>query len=152
VTLDVAGIVAAVESHAEQLGVFERVITSEPKSAPGNGLSAAIWASLIGPVPAASGLDVVTVRLELMVRILKPMLSQPYGQIDPDILAASDGLMGAYCGSFTLGGEVRDVDLFGAHGPGLSGRAGYITIDKTMFRVMDITLPLIINDLWTEAP
>ena len=151
-SLDVAGIVAAVESHAEATGVFERVVTTEPKAAPGKGMSVAIWAQDVGPVNAASGLAAVSVRVTLMVRVLKPMLSQPYGQIDPDILTAVDTLMSAYAGDFNLGGTVRNVDLLGQHGTAMAGRAGYLTIDKQTFRIMDITLPLIINDLWNEVP
>lgn len=150
--LDVVGIVAAVESHARELGVFEDVVTTEPKSAPGNGIYAAIWVEGITPVPAASGLGAVSTLLTLTVRVMKRMLSLPYGSIDPDMLAAVDQVMGAYAGSFTLGGEVRDVDLLGMYGTRMAGKAGYITLDKTMFRVMDISLPLVVNDLWPEVP
>jgi hypothetical protein len=133
--------------------MFERVVTTEPKSAPGNGLSVAVWVQELGPVGAASGLNAVSVRLVLMIRVLKPMLSQPYGQIDPDILTAVDTLMAAYAGSFQLGGGiVRNIDLLGQHGVPMAARAGYVTIDKAMFRIMDITLPMIVNDLWNETP
>lgn len=150
--LDVAGIVAAVESHARAIGGIEDVVTVEPKSAPGNGVYAAIWLSDIAPVPAASGLGAVSTLLLLTVRVMKRMLSLPYGQIDPDLLAVTDSLMGAYAGAFELGGEVRNVDLLGMYGTKMAGRAGYLTLDKAMFRVVDISLPLVINDLWLEAP
>lgn len=149
--LDVVGIVAAVESHALSLGVFERVLTSEPKNAPGNGASCAIWLEQIGPIAAASGLISVSTRLVMTARVLKPFLEQPYGQIDTDMLTAVDALMRAYSGGFTLGGLVRNVDLLGQHGVALAGKAGYVQIDKSVFRIMDITLPLIINDLWDEV-
>ena len=151
-TLDVAGIVAAVQSHAEATGLFELTVTTEPKSAPGKGLTAAIWFAGIGPVSAAAGLAAVAVRVTLMVRVLKPMLSQPYGQIDPDMMTATDTLLAAYCGAFTLGGQVRNIDLLGQHGVALEAKSGYVTIDRQMFRIVDITVPLIINDLWTETP
>lgn len=149
--LDVAGVLASVQSHAASLGLFERVNTSEPKNAPGNGLTCAIWAQRMGPT-VGSGLASVSVRLILMVRILKPALTQPYEQIDPDILTAADGLLAAYCGNFTLEGKVKSVDIFGEAGTGLDAQAGYVTIDKTLFRLMDITLPLLTNDLWAEVP
>jgi hypothetical protein len=151
-SLDVAGIIGAVQSHAASIASIETVVTNEPKSAPGDGISCAIWFSEIAPVPGASGLGSVSVLLTLMVRVMKPMLSQPYGQIDPDMLAVTDLLMAAYAGAFTLGGEVRDVDLLGMYGSKLMARAGYLTLDKYMYRVVDITLPLVINDLWTEVP
>lgn len=151
-SLDVAGIVAAVESHAQAIGGIERVVTNEPKSGPGNGISAAIWVSDITPVPANSGLGTVSVLLLLTVRVMKPMLSQPYGQIDPDMLTVADALMRAYAGAFTLGGEVQDVDLLGRYGTKMAGRAGYLSLDKSLLRVIDISLPLTVPDLWAEAP
>lgn len=151
-SLDVAGIVAAVESQARSIGGIEDVVTVEPKSAPGDGVYAAIWLSDMSPVPGGSGLGAVSVVLVLTVRVMKRMLSLPYGQIDPDLLGVTDSLMRAYAGAFTLGGEVRDVDLFGMYGTKMAARAGYLTLDKAMFRVVDISLPLIINDLWSEAP
>lgn len=151
-SLDVQGIVAAAESHAQATGLFERVVTTEPKSAPGKGLSCSIWFAEVRPVAAAAGLDAVAVCLTLSVRVWKPMLSQPYGQIDPDMMAATDTLMAAYCSAFTLGGLVRNVDLLGQHGTSLNARSGYVTVDNQHFRIVDINLPLIINDLWTEVP
>jgi len=150
--LDVAGIVAQLASQALSLGVFEDVVTVEPKSAPGDGVFLAIWVQGITPVPGGSGLASLSVDLVFQARIMKRMLSQPYGQIDPDMLAACDALMRAYAGAFTLGGEVRDVDLLGMYGTKLEAKAGYLTLDKALFRVMDITLPLVINDLWAEVP
>lgn len=150
--LDVNGILAAVQSHASETGLFEDVVTVEPKSAPGDGLYAAIWVDNLAPVAAGSGLNAVSTALTLTVRIMKRMLSQPYGQIDPEILTAADTLLRAYAGAFTLDGKVRNVDLFGMYGSRMEGQAGYLSLDKAMFRIFEITLPLTISDLWAEVP
>ena len=150
-SIDIAGIVAAVQSHAQAAGSIETVVTSEPKSAPGTGISAAIWVSDISPAGPASGLAAMSVVLTLMVRVMKPMVSQPYGQIDSDLLEAVDELMTAYAGAFTLGGEVRNVDLFGMYGSAMAAKAGYLQLDKGLLRVMDITLPLVLDDVWAEV-
>lgn len=151
-TLGAAGIMAAVVSHAKATGKFERVIGHEPKSAPGNGLTCAVWAQPITPVPAASGLASTTVRLELAVRTYLNMLSEPQDDIDIRSLDAADALLAAYHGDFELGGQVRNIDLLGAHGDPLRVTPGYIELDSKLFRAFDITLPLIINDLWSQAP
>jgi hypothetical protein len=59
--------------------------------------------------------------------------------------------MAAYSGDFTLGDVVQEVDLLGEVGVPLRAQAGYITINQTMYRCMDITLPLIVNDLWSQS-
>jgi len=143
---------AQVISHAGATGMFESVNGHEPKNAPGNGLNAAIWLQSIEPFPGGSGLNAVTICLTFTIRIYLNFQSQPYDSIDPAIIKAADALMTRYSGDFQLGGEVRDVDLFGESGNKLKCTAGYLDQDGKKFRVFVITLPLIVNDVWAEAP
>lgn len=150
--MDIAGILDAVTSHAQGLGLFERVNTHEPDNAPGNGLSAAVTVAEVVPVPVASGLAGTTGRLTLNVMVFAPLPQEPADDIEPQIVRAVDALMTAYSGDFELGERVRNVDLLGAHGTPLSTTTGYVTIDAQTYRVAIITLPLIVNDLWGQAP
>jgi hypothetical protein len=34
----------------------------------------------------------------------------------------------------------------------MTARAGYINQDNKMYRVMTITLPLVVNDTWLQSP
>lgn len=149
--MDTAGIVAAVTSHAQTLGEFDVVSFHEPKGAPGSGLSLAVIASDGGTVAAASGLASASSRVALTARIFKPLLGQPGDETDADLLTAMDLLFGAYASAFTLDGLVRNVDLLGQHGTGLTWRAGYVRIDEVTFRIVDINLPMILNDQWNEV-
>jgi hypothetical protein len=151
--LGAAAILAAVRSHAQSLGLFEQVLGHEPKSAPaGGGLVAAIWVQDLRPIAAGSGLASTSARLEVSVRVYANLLQEPLDALDANILAAVDALMAAYSGDFELGGLVRNVDLLGAHGDPLSAAAGYLPQDSKWYRVMVITLPLLINDLWSQSP
>ncbi len=149
--MDVEALFAAVESHAMTLGRFDQVNRHEPKNAPGNQLVAAIFVADIGPASTASGQASTTARVEFTIRIYSNMMQEPQDAIDPNILAAVDLLLNAYQGDFTLGGTVMAVDLLGMAGEPLRARAGYINQDSTLYRVMDITLPLLIADAWTQA-
>ncbi|MFC4609724.1 hypothetical protein ACFO9E_18165 [Streptomyces maoxianensis] len=149
-TLAVSSILSQAASHAKRLGLFKQVMTHEPKSAPRNGLTACLWVNSIAPVPGVSGLAATSGRVELSVRIYESMLSEPQDAIDVRILGATEKLMAAYSGDFTLGGEVMEVDLLGAHGTALSAEAGYLNQDGKLYRVMVITLPLIISDIWNQ--
>jgi hypothetical protein len=146
----VSDLVAQCESHLMRSGLFDRVNWHEPKSSPGVGVTAATWFTATTPV--RSGLVSTTVRVELLVRMYMPMLREPMDDIDPAMMRALDVLMRQYSGDFTLGGEVRNVDLLGEHGTPLQARSGYLRVDSTLYRVVDITLPLIVNDLWEQAP
>lgn len=148
--LDVTTILDGVVSHALASGYFERVNQHEPKSPPGNGLSAAVWADRIEPV-RSSGLLSTSARVVFQLRIYSGMLTEPQDDIDPNVMLAVDGLMTAYSGDFSLGGNVRSVDLLGQSGTPLSAQAGYISISNNMYRVMTITLPVIVNDVWDQV-
>ncbi|SRR5260370_1264568 len=139
-------------SHALKLGVFDKVANHEPKNAPGNGLFASIYAQEIDPLPDISGLAATSGRVAFHIRIETNMLQEPQDDIDGQILTAATTLMGEYSGNLSLGGTVRNVDLLGAHGEALSARAGYLDIDKKLYRVLVVTLPVIINDLWVQSP
>jgi hypothetical protein len=144
-------LIGALEDHAASLGQFDQINRHEPKSAPGRGLTAAIWVDRLRPV-RTSGLNSVSVALDVMVRVYLPMLTEPQDEIDPLMLDAVDALCATYGGDFQLGGRVRSVDLFGAGGVQLQAQAGYMQQDGRLYRVMTITVPCVVNDLWTEAP
>lgn len=148
-TFPILEIFQAVESHALKLGRFERVNTHEPKNAPGNGLTCAIWTEHLEGI-RSSGLDSTSAVLRVYVRIYDNMLREPQDAIDPGIVTATSELFNAYNGDFELGGLVRNVDVLGAAGVSLQAKAGYIQQDKGLFRCMTIVLPLIINDAWDQ--
>jgi hypothetical protein len=149
--LDVVAVLDAVVSHALASGLFGAVNGHEPASAPGSGLTAAVWVQALAPV-RSSGLAATSGRLELTVRLYSNMTSEPPDAIDPAMLGAVSTLMAAYSGDFDLGQHVRHVDLLGSAGVPLSARAGYLRQDDREYRVMDITLPALVNDIFTQAP
>lgn len=149
---EILSIFRAVESHAQAAGLFERVNLHEPKNAPGNGLSCAIWADNIGPARQQSGLAATSVRIVFNVRLYSNMLQEPQDMIDPNLLGACAALLEDYSGDFTLAGKVESVDLLGKAGIPLQAQAGYINQDGRLMRVMTITLPTIVSDAWSQSP
>lgn len=143
--LDVTGLLDAVQSDIMALGLFERVNTHEPKNAPGHGLTCAIWAQSINTFRQRSGLDTTSAQVTFNVRIYSTMIQEPQDAIDPEVMRAVDVILNAFNGDFTLGGQPGYVDLMS-----ITSTAGYITIDKTAYRVMTITLPVIVDDVWNQ--
>ncbi len=153
-SLDIRGILDAIQSHALASGWFDAVNSQEPKSPPSQGLTCAVWPQRLRPAAGASGLASTTIRLGFTVRLYMGITSEPGppdASIDPYMLDACDALMGAYSGDFTLGGLVKEIDLLGAHGDPLGLDAGYTRVESgSEYRVIDITLPVIVNDLWLQ--
>lgn len=148
-------LVDALASHAMGLGLFEAVNGHQPSAPPGHGLSLAIWVQNIGAT--TSGLASTSGLVVMSLRIYSPIIQEPPDMIDPAVMDAVDQLFAAYSGDFTLGGLVRQVDLLGQrnvnqNAGGLAAIAGYIEYDRQIYRTMTINLPLIINDLWDQAP
>lgn len=141
----------AVVADVLQSGYFEKVNKHEPKRKPGKGLTAAIWLQAINPVALASGLAATSAQLIFIARIYSNMLKEPQDMIDPELMRATSNLMRRYHTGFTFNGLIRNIDLLGTFGQALAANAGYLEQDSTMFRVMDITIPCIVNDVWVQV-
>jgi hypothetical protein len=148
---DVQALQDALVSHAMALGVFERVNGHEPKSSPGSGLTASVFFS--GPIRPArtSGLASTSLVLTARVRIYAPMLQEPADAIDPMVVGAVTSFMAAVSADFSLDGLVRNVDLLGYEGAPMDGQPGYLNQDNKIFRVGDITVAMIVNDVFDQA-
>lgn len=148
----------ALQTHALRVGYFDRVNKSEPKRAPDYGLTAAIWPQNIAPLPTESGLPITTGLVTYVARIYQPMLQDPIDQIELNMMRATALLMAALSADYQLtdaGGTgeplIRNVDLLGAYGPGLAANAGYLDVDRTKYRVMDIDVPMVVNDMYEQV-
>lgn len=153
-TIVAATLSTALIDDLGQLGVFDQINKHEPKSAPGRGVTTSFWINEFAPV-ASSGLAATSMRLTYNQRIYMPMLDDPQDAIDDAILDATITVMAAYSDQFTLRDPnglqlIRQVDLLGSSGDGLSAKAGYINQDSRVYRAMVINLPLIINDVFDQ--
>jgi hypothetical protein len=81
------------------------------------------------------------------------MLKEPQDMIDPQLMRAASSIMRRYHDDFDFGLDpvVRNVDLLGSFGVALSLVTGYVEQDNVMMRIADITVPIIINDVWTQT-
>lgn len=152
-------LISAVVSHAAATGLFDQVQGGEFTGAPGNGLSCAVWVNDVVPVQS-SGLAATSMRVELFVRVYCNAFTEPVDVIDPAAIDAVDVLLADYISHFTMDGFLRLVDVRGSDGNPIRVQAGYLTMGSARdtggggrtYRVMTITLPLIVNDLYSESP
>lgn len=151
--LDARGLQSAVLSHCLSLGVFDRVNGHEPESVPGTGITAACWFGPLRPAAGASGLNTTSAVIIMRVRLYQPATMRPADAIDVNLLAALDTLIASLSADFTLGGTVRNIDIFGAYGGGqLAGEDVWLEMpDGAKMRGYDLSIPCVINDVWTQA-
>lgn len=149
--LNIEAMVDAIASHAAGTGLFERVNLHEPKSAPGAGMHAAVWAQQIRAVPQRSGLAATSARVVFTIRLYRNMTAEPQDSIDPEMMRAVDTLIGLVHGDFDLGGTVAEVDLLGMYGDPLEATAGYLNQDGKLYRIIDLNIPMVINDAWAQS-
>lgn len=146
-------VINAVRSHAQRTALFAQEAGHEPARAAGRGLSTMVVVQDLAPVRGQSGLDSTTMRLGLAVRVLLPMQRGAGDEVDPTIVGAVDALMAAYTAGFTLDGLIKQVDVYGsAGGEGLRATFGYLDMQGGTYRFGEITLPLLINDVYDQTP
>lgn len=153
VAIDTQACIDALKSHALSLGHFSSVNSVDVGSTPPSAdLTAVVYPNRIRALPSASGLNSTSVAIDFMMRLIRGMNVDPLGSIDVEMITATDALMNSYSGNFTLGGLIAYVDLLGQHGESLNADSGFIKLDSDQtFRIVDITIPCIINDVWNQA-
>jgi len=133
--------------------LFVDVLDYESRATVPDGVLAAVYFNELRPAPADSGLSATSGVLVLNVRLYVSTVRQPYGAVERSIVKAAQQLIGALTASYTLGGSVRNIDLLGAGGVSLAAQGGYVPgLDGKLMRVITITLPSIVNDVWEQTP
>jgi hypothetical protein len=135
-----------IQSYAQQLGIFQGVDTHDPWNAPGNRLYCSINLGVARLLPTASGMISASGQVTLTVRVWSSALQKPLDDIDPEVLAAACSLLGALAGGFTLNESVRNIDIFA-----LVAQPAWVDFEGKPFRVIEIAVPLVINDMFSEV-
>jgi hypothetical protein len=125
--------------------VVTPVLIGEPVSAQPDHQKpyAAIWinSTRVFQVTLSSIREVQSV----MVRLFRYHFTSP--EENEIILAdTSARLVEDFCGDFDLGGTVGYVDVGGAHSDGIGSEWGHVELGNIIYRVADITVPIVIND------
>lgn len=147
--LDIDTLLGKLVDHALSTGHFDAVNTHEPDNAPGNGITANVVMDTITPVPG--GLATTSCRVAFIMALMYPTTVLPRDASEPYLIKALDAVMGRLTGDLRLDDTVRMIDLLGAHGDGLEAIAGYTKIQEQVYRVMELTIPLIVNDVWVQT-
>jgi hypothetical protein len=140
----------ALEGHLEASGYFGKVQVGEFKSAPDEVFAASVW--LVGASAYQVYLDGGSAEVHTVnVRIYRRLFSESESEIEYDIAQAVSQTMSDFSGEFDLGGTIRNIDIGGIAGASLSVDFGHLDVGGTLFRVADITVPMLVDDSATAA-
>jgi len=149
----VKALMAAVKTIPEKTGVFRSsVVFHEPVTAPAAVPSLALWLGPLESVPEVSGLSEVSGRIIVQGRIYATPAAKVSDKTEEQLMTWQSTLLGAFAGAFTLGGEAMAIDLLGLSGSKISAVPGYVTYDGAVYRVSEVSVPIILDSLWSESP
>ncbi|MES2211353.1 MAG: hypothetical protein V4515_14415 [Chloroflexota bacterium] len=149
--VDLQPMVDALLTHASRTAAFDVIMSHEPRSAPSGKWTFACWVQNIDPIARASGLAVVSLRLEFLVRLYCPYVgpsADDLNTMDSDMAMRVGLLWNAYMGDFEFTAEDHALDVFGAHGDPMRMRGGFATFQNTPFRIADLLVPVIMWDVY----
>lgn len=145
-----ASFLAVADKVATADFAWENFLKHEPLSAPsGDGVTCCVFPGApMSPITSSSSLTGADARIEIMVRLLRNAVAEPQDERETDLIDAYDAVMTVLLGAYTLGGTVRSVDVLGESGQLTTGNWGYVQIDQTVFRMVEISVPLMVNECW----
>ena len=134
-----------IQGHLMSGGRFVSVELGQPSAvAPGQRITAAIWIERIQVGIVYGG--VVDKIFEVTIRLYTNMTAEPQEQGELDLALTVQEIGSDLLGDFDLGASVRNIDAAGIYGTSMSARWGYTSVANVMFRSVDITVPIIVND------
>ena len=135
-----------IQGHLMAGGRFVSVELGQPSAvAPAlTGISGAIWLESIQVGIVYGG--VVDKIFEVTIRLYTNMTAEPQEQGELDLALIVQEIGSDLLGDFDLGASVRNIDAAGIYGTPMSARWGYTSVANVMFRSVDITVPIIVND------
>lgn len=149
--LSITAVTNALVSHAQSLGLFEQVNTHEPRGTTTHGLRAAVWVQGVRPAARRSGVNATSAVVLLQLRIYQAAEMEPRDAIDQRVTDAMDVIIATLTGDFELGGAASELDLLGMYGQPMEVVAGYVEAGGGLTRIMDLTIPVVVNDAWLQG-
>lgn len=156
-TFDVTGSMKALSSFLRAANLMGDIRISEPKSPPvaptrgGSSVAASVFMDDAEVVERT--IDGETTERHLaIVRLTSGFIDEPTGDAETDLAEKLNQIMKAIGADADLGERIRVVDFGGIYGRPVRARWGYINIGGTMFRSVDLEIPMIVDGNVTQDP
>ena len=150
---DVSSSLHAIETYALNLGLFQTVRIGEPNQPVGQGFHAAIFMNTVDIGLIYSGGQTRENHV-MTLRIYKDLLAEntnPQINLESEIAVVVSKLFESLLGDTDLESTIMSIDAAGMDGQGMSASFGYSELGGSAYRIVDITIPLIVNGSSTLA-
>jgi len=144
VSWNITSTLRSLENKLLTNGYFTHVQIGEPKSPPGQRFTGALFMNAVNTWGTLSTLCAVYI---VTLRIYDNMTQEPQEDVEIEMAILVDQIMDDIAGEFDLGATIQAVDMLGMKGTPLGVKWGYVDVSGTMYRIADITIPLIVNDV-----
>jgi len=142
----------AIQSHLAKSGYCRTNQIGEPKQASKERIAAAVFNRSARVIRVPLGGSPGTEELHIInVRLYMNMMDQPQEQIEFLLNEAASSITEDLMADFDLGATVRHVDVGGIYGQPLEVVYGYLELSGVMYRVADLTVPLVVDNNVTLA-
>lgn len=148
---DVRRTLEAMLSHISSGGYVRSSQIGEPKTPSEAILSVAVFMA-DSAIVATTLQDTIEIHT-VTVRLYKKMeFTEPGEAAEFELARVSAEIASSFMGAFDLDGTIRNVDVAGQYGQGLTSIWGTIDLGATVFRVVDILVPMIVDGSTTLVP
>jgi len=144
---DISDTLSAVQTYVQDLGLFQSVRIGEPKGSLPQGFHAACFMTSVGITSIYVGGETRESHV-VMLRIYKDMLSEqsdPQINLETEIAVVVSKLMENLLGDTDLESSIMSIDAAGMDGTSMSAAYGYVELGGVIYRICDITIPLVVN-------
>jgi hypothetical protein len=150
---DISNTLHAVETYVQDLGLFQSVQIGEPKAPLPQGFHAVCFMQSVGITSVYIGGETRESHV-VMLRIYRDMLaeqSDPQITLETEIAVVVSKLMANLLGDTDLESSIMSIDAAGMDGTSMAAAYGYIELGGVIYRICDITVPMIVNGSATLA-
>ena len=144
----------AIESHISRSGYVGDVRIGEPVAPPDatDRIHAAIYMATAGVAELTlSSTTEVHVCIARLYRRAAFGEGDDAGQVEMDMALAVSEISSNLIGEYDLGSSIRNIDVAGQFGQAVTAQWGYVALNQTMYRTVDITIPLVVDGSAEQA-
>ncbi len=149
---DIEQTLHVVNSYLRRLGTLSGAQIGEPKDPPEDFYGCVFMRdTAVAELTLASTIEVHSVFVRIYMNMLRSSQNPAARPPEAELARAVSKTMQDFAEDADLGSTVRNVDLAGQHGTAMGARWGYAEVGGTVYRIADITVPLIVDGSASQA-